>query len=95
VGLWAEAGENLRRIVPLLGLDAPPADEPEDCLLCPGCYRPVYDSSPSHNLIGPVPMFGLCRLCADGPTLRSLRQADVPIDRQQRAVLEAVAAAMV
>ncbi|MDT0616823.1 hypothetical protein RM812_42880, partial [Streptomyces sp. DSM 40712] len=27
MGLWAEAGENLLRIVPLLGPDAPPADE--------------------------------------------------------------------
>lgn len=92
--LWAEAGENLRRIVPLLGPDAPPADEPEDCLLCPGCYRPVYESSTSHNLIGPVPVIGLCRLCAEGTTLRSLRQAAVPIDPRQRAVLEAVSAAM-
>ncbi|MFD3538422.1 hypothetical protein ACFWUQ_02845 [Streptomyces sp. NPDC058662] len=39
-------------------------------------------------------MIGLCRLCADGSTLRSLRQADVPVDLQQRAVLETVAAAM-
>lgn len=94
--LWAEAGENLRRIVPLLGPDAPPADEPEDCQLCPGCYGPVYESSTSHTLIGagPMPMFGLCRLCAEGTTLRSLRQADVPIGPQQRAVLETVAAAM-
>lgn len=94
MGLWAEAGENLRRIVPLLGPDAPPADELEDCLLCPGCLRPVYESSSSHNLIGPVPVIGLCRLCAEGTTLRSLRQADVPIDPRQRAVLETVATAM-
>lgn len=94
MALWAEAGENLRRIVPLLGPDAPSADEPEGCLLCPGCYRPVYESSASHNPIGPRPVFGLCRLCAEGTTLRSLRQADVPIDPQQRAVLETVAAAM-
>ncbi|MEU7429102.1 hypothetical protein [Streptomyces sp. NPDC040750] len=95
--LWAEAGENLRRIVPLLGPDAPPADEPEDCQLCPGCYRPVYESSTSHTLIGagPMPVFGLCRLCVEGATLRSLRQADVPVDPQQRAVLETVAAALV
>ena len=39
-------------------------------------------------------MIGLCRLCADDGTLRSLRQADVPVDPQQRAVLETVAAAM-
>ncbi|WP_234323560.1 hypothetical protein [Streptomyces sp. NRRL F-2580] len=65
MALWAEAGENLRRIVPLLGPDAPPADEPEDCHLCPGCYRPVYESSSSHTLIGasPIPVIGLCRLC--------------------------------
>ncbi|MGJ5899235.1 hypothetical protein ACSCBZ_45960 [Streptomyces niveiscabiei] len=96
MGLWAEAGENLLRIVPLLGPDAPPADEPEDCLLCPGCYRPVYESSSSRTLIGagPMPMIGLCRLCVEGTTLRSLRQADVPVDPQQRAVLETVAAAM-
>ncbi|MFE9454513.1 hypothetical protein [Streptomyces sp. NPDC006739] len=97
MGLWAEAGENLRRIVPLLGPDAPPANEPEDCQLCPGCYRPVYESSTSHTLIGagPMPVFGLCRLCVEGATLRSLRQADVPVDPQQRAVLETVAAALV
>ncbi|MFD9535382.1 hypothetical protein [Streptomyces sp. NPDC060010] len=94
MGLWAEAGKNLLRIVPLLGPDAPPADELEDCLLCPGCYRPVYDSSSSHTLIGPVPVIGLCRLRAEGATLRSLRQADVHVPPQQRAVLETVAAAM-
>ncbi|MFD3565468.1 hypothetical protein ACFWVU_38260 [Streptomyces sp. NPDC058686] len=94
--LWAEAGEGLLRIVPLLGPDAPPADELEDCRLCPGCYRPVYESSSSHTLIGagPLPLMGLCRLCAEGTTLRSLRQADVPIDSRQRSVLETVAAAM-
>ncbi|MGW1291043.1 hypothetical protein ACWD4N_47795 [Streptomyces sp. NPDC002586] len=88
------AGENVRRIVPLLGPDAPPADEPEDCQLCPGCYRPVYESSASRTLIGagPMPVFGLCRLCVEGTTLR---QADVPIDPQQIAVLETVAAALV
>lgn len=96
MGLWAEAGENLLRLVPLLGPDAPPVDELEDCLLCPGCYRPVYESSSSHTLIGagPMPVIGLCRLCAEGTTLRSLRQADVPVDPQQRAVLETVAATM-
>ncbi|MCX4632854.1 hypothetical protein [Streptomyces sp. NBC_01443] len=96
MGLWAEAGENLLRIVPQLGPDAPPADGVDDCLPCPGCYRPVYESSSSHTLIGagPMPVIGLCRLCADGSTLRSLRQADVPVDPQQRAVLETVAAAM-
>ncbi|WP_234336365.1 hypothetical protein [Streptomyces sp. NRRL S-920] len=96
MGLWAEAGENLLRIVPLIGPDAPPADEFEDCLLCPGCYRPVYESSSSHTLIGagPMPVIGLCRLCAEGATLRSLRQANVPVDPQQRAVLETVAVAM-
>ncbi|MEW2266116.1 hypothetical protein ACGF5T_30550 [Streptomyces sp. NPDC047853] len=68
----------------------------EDCRLCPGCYRPVYESSSSHTLIGagPLPLMGLCRLCAEGSTLRSLRQADVPIDTRQRAVLETVAAAL-
>ncbi|MEU3774203.1 hypothetical protein AB0F11_13535 [Streptomyces sp. NPDC032472] len=94
---WAEAGENLRRIVPLLGPDAPPGDEVDDCLPCPGCYRPVYDSSSSHTLIGatPFPLAGLCRLCADGTTLRSLRQSDgVPVDPEQLVVLETVAAAM-
>ncbi|MDF0376127.1 MULTISPECIES: hypothetical protein [Streptomyces] len=35
MGLWAEAGESLLRIVPLLGLDAPPTDELEDCRLRP------------------------------------------------------------
>ncbi|MDJ0466029.1 hypothetical protein [Streptomyces sp. H27-C3] len=96
MSLWAEAGENLRRIVPLLGPDAPAADEVEDCRLCPGCYRPVYESAASHTLIGagPFPVMGLCRLCAEGTTLRSVREADAPIDPQQRAVLETVAAAM-
>ncbi|MFE6912170.1 hypothetical protein [Streptomyces erythrochromogenes] len=93
---WAEAGENLLRIVPLLGPDAPAGDEVDDCLPCPGCYRPVYDSSSSHTLIGatPFPVIGLCRLCADGTTLRSLRQANVPVDPEQLVVLETVAAAM-
>ncbi|MFI9029904.1 hypothetical protein [Streptomyces sp. NPDC053560] len=94
MGLWAEAGESLCRIALLLGPDAPPAEETEDCLLWPGCYRPVDDSSSPHNLIGPNLILGLCRLCAEGTTLRSLRQADVPISAQQRAVLETVAAAM-
>lgn len=52
MGLWAEAGENLLRIVPLLGPGAPPADGVDDCLPYPGCYRGVYDSSSSHTLIG-------------------------------------------
>ncbi|MFD5892368.1 hypothetical protein ACFWHQ_41450, partial [Streptomyces sp. NPDC060334] len=94
---WAEAGENLLRIVPLLGPDAPAGGGVDDCLPCPGCYRPVYDSSSSHTLIGatPFPPAGLCRLCADGSTLRSLRQADgVPVDPEQLLVLETVAAAM-
>ncbi|UXX98088.1 hypothetical protein N7U49_48255 (plasmid) [Streptomyces sp. AD2-2] len=53
-------------------------------------------SSSSHTLIGagPMPVIGLCRLCAEGTILRSLRQADVPVGPQQRTVLEAVAAAM-
>lgn len=93
MGLWAEAGENLCRIVVLLGPDAPPADGPEDCRRCPGCYRPVYESSSSHTLISPVSVFGLCRPCASGATLRSLRQDDVPVSPQQRTVLETVAAA--
>lgn len=64
--------------------------------MCSGCYRPVYESSSSHTLIGAglLPLMGLCRLCAGGSTLRSLRQADVPIDTRQRAVLETVAAAL-
>ncbi|MFF7780363.1 hypothetical protein ACFZCG_38870 [Streptomyces tanashiensis] len=97
MALWAEAGQNLRRIVPLLGPDAPPADEPEESTPCPGCYRPVYESSPSGTLIGagPLPVIGLCRPCVNGTTLRSLRQADVPLDAQQRAVLESVAAVLV
>ncbi|WP_234379182.1 hypothetical protein [Streptomyces sp. IGB124] len=97
MGLWAEAGENLLRIVPLLGPDAPPADGVDDCLPCPDCYRPVYESSSSHPLIGatPFPVVGLCRLGADGSTLRGLRQADIPVDPEQPAVLEVVAAAMV
>ncbi len=27
-----------------------------NCRLCPGCYRPVYESSSSHTLIGAGPM---------------------------------------
>ncbi|MER5417638.1 hypothetical protein [Streptomyces virginiae] len=97
IAQWAEAGENLLRIVPLLGPDSPPGDEVDDCLPCPGSYRPVYDSSSSHTLIGATafPLAGLCRLCADCSTLRSLRQADgVPVDPEQLVVLETVAAAM-
>ncbi|MFD8148876.1 hypothetical protein [Streptomyces sp. NPDC059708] len=96
--LWAEAGENLLRIMPQLGPDAPAGYGVEDCLPCPGCYRPVYESASSHTLIGatPFPLAGLCRLSADGSTLRSLRQADgVPVDPEQLVVLETVAAAMV
>jgi len=37
-------------------------------------------------------LLGLCRLYAEGSTLRSLRQADVPIGTRQRAVLETAAA---
>ncbi|GGW82644.1 hypothetical protein [Streptomyces galilaeus] len=37
-------------------------------------------------------MNGLCRLCASGTMLRSLRQGNVPIDPRQRAMLESVAA---
>ncbi|MFE3645502.1 hypothetical protein [Streptomyces sp. NPDC059169] len=97
MALWAEAGENLRRIVPLLSPDAPPADEPEESTPCPGCYRPVYDSSSSGMLIGagPLPLVGLCRLCVNGTTLRSLEQVDVPLDARQRTVLESVAAVLV
>ncbi|MFE3901207.1 hypothetical protein ACFXPY_12795 [Streptomyces sp. NPDC059153] len=59
MALRAEAGENLRRTVALLSPDAPPVNEAGDCLPCPGCGRPVYDSSPSPNLIGgPVPVLG-------------------------------------
>lgn len=96
IALWAEAGQNLLRIVPLLGPVAPSADEPEESLPCPGCYRPVYDSSSSGVLVDAslMPVIGLCRLCAEGTTLRSLRNADVPVDPQQLAVLETVAAAM-
>jgi hypothetical protein len=42
-----------------------------------------------------MPVIGLCRLCAEGTMLRSLRQMDAPVDPQQRAVLETVAAALV
>ncbi|MFE6887319.1 hypothetical protein [Streptomyces sp. NPDC057694] len=95
LSLWAEARENLVRIVPLLSPDTP-ADDLKDCRHCPGCCRPVYESSSPSTLIGagPMPMTGPCRLCAEGTNLRSLRQTDVPIAPQQRAVLETVAAAM-
>ncbi|MDW4912521.1 hypothetical protein [Streptomyces californicus] len=96
LALWAEAGESLLRIVPLLRPDAPSADEPEESTPCPGCYRPVYEGSFSGTLIGDgsLPVTGLCRLCVNGTTLRSLRQADVPIDPRQRAVLESVSAVL-
>lgn len=57
----------------------------------------MYESSSSHTLIGagPMPVIGLCRLWAEGTTLRSLRQIDAPVDPQQRAVLETVATALV
>lgn len=44
---------------------------------------------------GPLPVVGLCRLCVNGTTLRSLEQVDVPLDARQRAVLESVAAVLV
>ncbi|MET7759942.1 hypothetical protein ABZT27_35435 [Streptomyces sp. NPDC005389] len=61
MALWAETGQNLRRIAPLLHPDAPPTDDPDESTPCPGCYRPVYDSSSSGTLIcaGPLPLFGL------------------------------------
>ncbi|MFJ4343263.1 hypothetical protein [Streptomyces sp. NPDC088915] len=92
MALWADAGQNLRRIVSLLGPDAPSADEPEESMPCPGCYRPVYESSSSGTFIGagPLPVTGLYRLCVNGTTLRWLRQADVLLDADQRAVLESV-----
>ncbi len=95
--LWAEAGQHLRRIVPGLGPEAPPADEPENSQMCPGCHRPVYEGSSSHTLIGAgaSPVFGLCRLCADGSTLRSLCEAGVSVPPPQRALLEAAAGAPV
>ncbi|WP_073794944.1 hypothetical protein [Streptomyces uncialis] len=40
-----------RRIVPLLGPDAPPAERLENCMLYPGCYQPLYGSAASHMLI--------------------------------------------
>ncbi|MFD8410991.1 hypothetical protein ACFV2Q_04375 [Streptomyces sp. NPDC059650] len=91
--LWAEAGENLLPIVPLLGPDAPPADGVDDRLPRPGCQRPVHGSSPSHTLTGagPVPVIRLCKLCADGSTLHSLRQAAVPVDPEHRAVAAVMA----
>jgi hypothetical protein len=46
MGLWAEAGDNLLRIVPLLGPDTPPTDELEDCLLCPGCSTRALPRTP-------------------------------------------------
>lgn len=92
--LWAEAGQNLRRIVPFLGPGSPPADE--EYRMCPGCHRPVYESSDSHTVLGAdrLPVLGLCRLCADGSTLRSLRQSGAPVPPQQLAILETVAAAL-
>ncbi|MEJ8654835.1 hypothetical protein WKI65_44055 [Streptomyces sp. MS1.AVA.3] len=94
--LWAEAGENLIRITALLDPDTLAGSWPQDdCLPCPGCARPVFDTSSSSALVGTVPpIVGLCRLCANGTTLHSLRQADVPLPAQQRAVLDTVAAAM-
>lgn len=92
--MWAQAGENLLRIVSLLDPVGSMAPEVEDCLPCPGCGRPVYDSSASYILMGPMPLFGLCRLCAEGTTLRLLRESGVPVPPQQRVVLESAAAVL-
>ncbi|MFE4206655.1 hypothetical protein ACFRSX_29680 [Streptomyces goshikiensis] len=61
--------------------------------LLPARLRELFLAHPHRG--HPVPLAGLCRLCADGSTLRSLRQADgVPVDPEQLVVLETVAAAM-
>ncbi|WP_234349229.1 MULTISPECIES: hypothetical protein [unclassified Streptomyces] len=60
--------------------------------LLPARLRELFLAHPHRR--HPVPVVGLCRLCADGSTLRALRQADTPVDPEQRTVLEVVAAAM-
>ncbi|MGW1976721.1 hypothetical protein [Streptomyces sp. NPDC001889] len=94
MALWAEAGTNLLALLPFLDQDAPCGVWPPDGFTpCPGCARPVYDSSDIATVLGPpFPVTGLCRLCADGTTLRSVRAAGALVPEQQRAVLEAVSA---
>ncbi|KJY41471.1 hypothetical protein VR41_12400 [Streptomyces sp. NRRL B-1568] len=92
MALWAEAGENLLRLLPLLNTAETVPTEVENCEPCPGCGRPVYDSSLSFTLLGPVPLSGLCRLCAEGTTRRLLTESGVPVARRHQYVLEAAAA---
>ncbi|WP_370221799.1 hypothetical protein [Kitasatospora sp. MAP12-22] len=94
--LWEEAGIAMDGII--AGLDTsllPEQWEPEDALGCPGCLRPVYDSTAAiGTLLGAgMPVPGLCRFCVSGQTLRTVRQAGLAIPAQQRAVLEALAGA--
>ncbi len=92
MGLWAEAGENLCRIVVLLGPDARRRMGRRTAGGAPAAIGPS-TKAPPLTPSSAVSVFGLCRPCASGATLRSLRQDDVPVSPQQRTVLETVAAA--
>ncbi|MER5868030.1 hypothetical protein [Kitasatospora sp. NPDC002040] len=94
--LWAEAGTAMEGII--AGLDttlAPERWEREEALECPGCLRPVYDSTESIGMFvgAEMPIVGLCRFCVSGETMSTVRAAGLEIPEQQRAVLEAIAGA--
>ncbi|MCP2314201.1 hypothetical protein [Kitasatospora paracochleata] len=92
--LWAEAGTAMDDIIAGLDTALPPEQWVfEDASACPGCQRPVYDSTESTGMfIGAgMPIGGLCRFCLSGETLHTVREAGLVLPGQQRAVLEAMA----
>ncbi|MGW4806445.1 hypothetical protein [Kitasatospora sp. NPDC004272] len=94
--LWAEAGTAMDGIISDLDTTLPPEHwDAEDALACPGCQRPVYDSTASiATFIGPGKLIaGLCRFCLNGKTLQTVRDEGVLLPMQQHAVLEALAGA--
>ncbi|MET8704186.1 hypothetical protein ABZW10_35850 [Kitasatospora sp. NPDC004723] len=94
--LWAEAGTAMDSIIASLDTTLPPEQwTPEDVMACPGCLRPVYDSTHSIGMFlgAGMPIGGLCRFCVSGQTLRTVRDAGLVIPEQQRAVLEAMVGA--
>ncbi|MCX5215592.1 hypothetical protein OG689_41295 [Kitasatospora sp. NBC_00240] len=96
LALWAEAGTAMEGIIADLDTTLPPERwEQEEALVCPGCLRPVYDSTQfSGMFIGAgMPIAGLCQFCVSGETLHTVREAGLVLPEQQRAVLEAMAGA--
>ncbi|MGY0466939.1 hypothetical protein ACW14Y_42770 (plasmid) [Kitasatospora sp. cg17-2] len=96
LALWAEAGTAMEEIITNLDTTLPPEHwEQEDARTCPGCLRPVYDSTEFVGMfIGAgMPIVGVCRFCMSGQTLSMVRAAGLMIPDQQRAVLEAMAGA--